>query len=104
MLWREWSSCSRKAYEHERPDEGNGNIHHHVPMEEKRQPRCYQVALSQVHRENMSVFRYFAFLLFAENESEETEVKLRELISMLARLNKEQLDVLTDFLKAFTEK
>lgn len=29
---------------------------------------------------------------------------MRELISMLARLNKEQLDVLTDFLKAFTEK
>lgn len=41
---------------------------------------------------------------FAENESEETEVKLRELVSMLERLNKEQLDVLTDFLKAFTEK
>ena len=32
---------------------------------------------------------------FAENESEENEVKTRELIAMLSRLNKAQLDVLT---------
>ena len=41
---------------------------------------------------------------FAENESEENEVKTRELIAMLSRLNKAQLDVLTDFLREFTEK
>lgn len=41
---------------------------------------------------------------FAENESEENEVKTRELIAMLSRLNKAQLDVLTDFLREFTRK
>ena len=39
---------------------------------------------------------------FAENESEENEVKTRELIAMLSRLNKAQLDVLTDFLRVWT--
>lgn len=73
-------------------------------MEEKRQPRRDSVAFAQIDRENLSVFRYFAVLLFAENESEENEVKTRELIAMLSRLNKAQLDVLTDFLREFTEK
>lgn len=31
-------------------------------------------------------------------------MKTRELIAMLSRLNKAQLDVLTDFLREFTEK
>ena len=73
-------------------------------MEEKHQPRRDSVAFAQIDRENLSVFRYFAVLLFAENESEENEVKTRELIAMLSRLNKAQLDVLTDFLREFTEK
>lgn len=33
-------------------------------MEEKRQPRRDSVAFAQIDRENLSVFRYFAVLLF----------------------------------------
>ena len=73
-------------------------------MEEKRQPRRDSVAFAQIDRENLSVFGISLSYFFAENESEENEVKTRELIAMLSRLNKAQLDVLTDFLREFTEK
>ena len=73
-------------------------------MEEKRQPRRDSVAFAQIDRENCQFFGISLSYFFAENESEENEVKTRELIAMLSRLNKAQLDVLTDFLREFTEK
>lgn len=74
-------------------------------MEEKRQPR--DATRSPSLKSIEKICQFFGISLsyfFAENESEENEVKTRELIAMLSRLNKAQLDVLTDFLREFTEK